>query len=566
MSKSISRRAAGHDLAAVLQNAFVYPVLLKMKIIFVLILIFIFNTSRYIRLTRSSMSAASLPRMPAVLAFVAALGPLVTGFGACTTDNPREAYRAPAAGRGASSGGSATGGTGGTTSTNGGSRGGSDSAEGARGGARNDANGANGGSSSRGSGDSSPPGAGGTKPVGVGGAGATAATSPGHSGEGADAGAAGSGQPPPEDDCAEPPVTDEPFTKRALRSAAADCARWHYCKFAGKAAVLDAAVRAHVAAPDGVTLAATQSAWRAAMATFSSVELFQFGPLASRADSAGRDGVHGEGIRDFIYSWPLNTRCRIEEQLASQRYEQGFADVLVSSRGLTALEYLLFYAGNDTACSSGSATATVFAALTPDALAERKLAYLRAVSSDVLANARRVVERWDPAGGNFRQTFIDASGYEDEQHALTILAWSLLYVEREVKDWKLGIPAGLSVNQPVNGPETPFAHQGTQAVAGNLQGFRRLFQGCGEAGEGLGFDDWLVAAGHAELATDILRALDAVEVAAARFPALEGASPAELESFYFTLKALTNFLKDDLFGAGSPLNLKLPMTVQGATD
>ena len=514
-----------------------------------------------------SAPRARTPPALASLALVASAVLLVTAFGACTTEDPREVYRAPGVTRGAGSGGSSTASTGGT-STRGGSLGGSDTAEGARGGSGGDAIPGAGGTGATAAGGTSTRGAGGavSNAGGTTGTAATGATPNAHSGEGGDTGAAGTGGPPSEDECGEPPVTNDPFTKRALRTAAADCARWHYCRFEAKAAALDAAVAVHVAAPAPTTLAAAESAWRAALASFSRVELFQFGPLASRADSAGRDGVHGEGIRDFIYSWPLNTRCRIEEQLASQRYQQGFSEVLVSSRGLTALEYLLFYGADDTACSAGTATASVFSSLTPEALASRKLDYLRAVSADVLANARRLVGRWDPAHGNFRQTFVDATGYDDEQQALTVLAWALLYVEREVKDWKLGIPAGFSVNQPVNGPEAVFAHAGSEAIAQNLQGFRRLFQGCGDAGEGLGFDDWLAAAGHSDLATDILHALDAAELAATRFPPLDGASPAELESFYFTVKALTNLLKSDLFGAGSPLNLKLPMTVQGDTD
>lgn len=514
-----------------------------------------------------SASRARTPLPTGSFVLATSVGLLVAALGACTTEDPREVYRTPNMARGAGSEGNSPRSTGGTA-TSGGSHGGSDTTAGARGGSAGDATPTTGGSRATGSGGTSSRGAGGaaSSAGGTTSSGATGATPNGHSGDAGDTGAAGSGSPPPEDGCGEPPVTSEPFTKRALRAAAADCARWHYCRFEAKAAALDATVAAHVAAPAPATLAAAQSAWRGAMASFSRVELFQFGPLASRADSAGRDGVHGEGIRDFIYAWPLNTRCRIEEQLASQRYEQGFADVLVSGRGLTALEYLLFYGADDTTCSPGTATASVFASLEPETLRARKLAYLRAVSSDVLANARRLIELWDPVRGNFRQTFIDAAGYDDEQQALTVLAWTLLYVEREVKDWKLGIPAGFSVNQPVNGPEAVFARAGTQAIIENFHGFRRLFQGCGDAGEGLGFDDWLVAAGHADLATDILHALDAAELAAAHFPALDAASPAELESFYFTTKALTNFLKSDLFGAGSPLNLKLPMTVQGDTD
>ena len=495
----------------------------------------------------------------------------LASFGACTTDNPREVYRNASAARPPASGGSSSSvGRGGSSNGPSGSgdgsrdptgspRGGSDGASSSRGGTSSPGTGATPGSEETGGSSAAPLGGGN-------GSGASGGAVLGSAGEGGDLGAAGADNSPPDDGCGDPPVSTEPFSKRALRTAAGQCALWHYCRFAARASALDAAVSAHVTTPSIAALEHARAAWRDAFRIWSTVELFQFGPLASSADSAGRDGVHGEGIRDLVYAWPLDTRCRVEEQLASQAYKNGFGSVLVSSRGLTALEVLLFYEGNDTACNPGTATANVFASLARDELAARKLAYLGAVSSDVLANAYRLVERWNPAGGNFLATFVDAAGYEDEQQALTVLGWALLYVEREVKDWKLGIPAGFTLSQPVNGPEAVFARDGTEAIVENLRGFRRLFQGCGPAGEGLGFDDWLTAAGHGELGTDILRALDAAEAAAQRFPPLDAATPAELESFYFTVKALTNLLKSDLFGAGSPLNLKLPMTVQGDTD
>jgi len=521
------------------------------------------------RSPRSARDPSSLRTPGAALTCAAVV--TLTSFGGCTTDNPREVYRSASAVRPPASGGasSTVGRGGGTDGTNGASAGNGEPTGSTRGGS-NGTSSSHGGTSSPSSGGG--PNRGGSDASGhaaKGGntaAGAAGGAIPGSAGEGGELGVAGEGNPPPDDGCGDPPISTEPFSKRALRSAAAECAMWHYCRFAARASTLDTRVSIHVAAPSAETLELARTAWRDAMSTWSTVELFQFGPLASSADSAGRDGVHGEGIRDLVYSWPLDTRCRVEEQLASQAYKQGFGGVLVSSRGLTALEYLLFYEGNDTACNPGSATANVFGSLETGELAARKLAYLGAVSRDVLENARHLVDRWAPAGGDFFETFVAAQGYEDEQQALTILGWALLYVEREVKDWKLGIPAGFTLSQPVNGPEAVFAHAGTDAIVENLRGFRRLFQGCGPAGEGLGFDDWLTAAGHGELGADILRALDAAEAAAESFPPLDAATPAELESFYFTVKALTNLLKSDLFGAGSPLNLKLPMTVQGDTD
>jgi predicted lipoprotein len=405
---------------------------------------------------------------------------------------------------------------------------------------------------------------------GSGGSGAASAASGGTGGSDGpdpDGGAGGEPVTVPEDDCGPPPVTTEPFTRERLRAAASDCAVHHYCRFGAAAAALEGRVAAHAASPSAASLEAARVAWRRAMALWSRVELFQFGPVASRAQSAGKDAYQGLGIRERVYSWPLTARCRVEDQLASQAYRtQGFGNVLVSSKGLFGLEYLLFYEGSDTACLPVTTTARTWATLTADELASRKRAYATAVAQNVSVETNGLLLLWRPDGGNFRRTFVSASGYPSEQEALNVLAWALVYVEREVKDWKLGIPAGYTLMHPVSGPEAPFSGVSTELLRENLHGFRSLFEGCGEHGEGLGFDDWLVEAGHAELAIEILAALGGAQAAADGAPPLERATPAELEALYRAVKALTDLLKSDLFGPGSPLNLKLPEGVASDTD
>jgi predicted lipoprotein len=495
-------------------------------------------------------------------------------FGACTTEDPREYFRTatpnplPGSGGGSATAGRSAGGRAGSAGSSGKSgagapaSGGSSGSEGPSnlgGEAGEDAHGPNPGSGGHAGTTSSA----GTQSAGSPGAGGTS----GASGASGSSAASGSGGGPPSDACGERPVASEAFTKQALRAAASDCAIWHYCKFEAEAARVEQATAAHVAAPTPETLELARTSWRQAMAAWSAVELFQFGPLASAAESEGKDSVHGLGLREFIYSWPRFTRCRVEEQVASEKYAtQGFANVPIASRGLYALEYLLFYEGSDTACASGSSTVNTWATLDSTTLTEHKHRYLTALTGDVLATTRQLIELWSPSGGNFRETFVNAGGYDDEQHALTILAWSLVYIEREVKDWKLGVPLGVTISHPVNGPEAPFSHDSTANIRGNLRGFRALFQGCGAAGEGLGFDDWLAEAGHAELGADIIHAIDAAEAFASTFPPLELATSEELETFYRTIKVLSDYLKSDLFGSGSPLNLKLPMGVAGDTD
>jgi uncharacterized protein len=497
----------------------------------------------------------------------ASLAMLLGVFGACTTEDPREHFRGAAQGRPIGSGSAP--GHGGTGSIGAGSRAGSSGS--ATGGKGSSTGGGGGGGATASGGDSGEVGVGSNDGFG-GEAGEPPTTSgtggvgSGGSATGGSGASAGSGAGPV-DSCGERPVSSEPFSKRALRAAAADCAVWHYCKFEAKAVRLEASAATLAAEPTPERLETARSDWRDAMAAWSAIELFQFGPLASRATSEGKDFVHGQGLREFVYSWPRFTRCRVEEQVASEKYAtQGFANVPITSRGLFGLEYLLFYPGSDSACAATSSTATTFASLDGAELTARKHRYMTAITGDVLATTRTLLSLWSPSGGNFRETFVNATGYADEQQALTILAWSLVYLEREVKDWKLGVPLGVTASHPVASPEAPFAQAGTANILGNLRGFRALFQGCGAGGEGLGFDDWLSEAGHVELGQDIVRALDAAELFTSTFPPLDAAAPSDLENFYSTIKVLTDYLKSDLFGAGSPLNLDLPDGVAGDTD
>jgi predicted lipoprotein len=345
---------------------------------------------------------------------------------------------------------------------------------------------------------------------------------------------------------------------------------WHYCEFDAAAASLTRAVEAHVAAAGDAMLEPARAAWREAMLVWARAELFQFGPAGSRA----HDPYYGASFRDRIYAWPSVSRCRVEEQLVSQSYRDDFNGVLVSSKGLFALEYLLFYPGSDTACAASSATRAAWDALSPTELDQRKRDYALALARNVSSLVSELRAAWDPSAGNFRQTFIDAVGYDkpgsdSDQEALNIVAWSLVYGEKEVKDYKIGPFTGKMLPPaPVDGFEAPFAGLSQEIVVANLEGLRSAYQGCGPQGEGIGFDDWLVAANHAELALSLDTTLAAAIGATRAFPSFEAASQAELASLYDTgVKPFTDLLKNELLaGNGSVLNLSLPASAAADND
>lgn len=427
-----------------------------------------------------------------------------------------------------------------------------------------------GGRASAGATNASTAGTTGTAPGNEAGSGVTTGAGGGESGEGGAFSEAGSGNEPnmPVDVCGDAPISNAPFTKKALREAAADCATWHYCRFESAATALEAALNDYATTPDTLALDEARLAFARAMDLWSEIELFQFGPLASSAEAAGKDGKQGKGIRELIYAWPTTVRLRVEEQVVNRNYLTSWDSdvVLTSARGLFAIDYLLSYDGTDTQCQPTSVCGKNWAKHDDAGIAALKRDYAAGVGQDILLRIGELTKLWAPEGGNFRPLFVDATGYDDENQAMTTLAWALLYVEREVKDWKLGTPAGYTLNSPATLPEAPYSRRATDNIVHNLRGFGALYQGCGPGGEGLGFDDWLSEAGHAELAQDISQAWREAQSAADAFPVFDTATPGELEALYRAVKRLTDMLKNDLFGSGSPLGLTLPKGIEGDTD
>ncbi len=361
-------------------------------------------------------------------------------------------------------------------------------------------------------------------------------------------------------ECGPMPGVAAPFTKPALLGAARDCAAWHACTFVNAATALRKSVHDQAASPGDEKLAAARASWATAMNEWSKMEGLLFGPVTSKV----LDPYHGRGLRSFIHPWPQTSRCEVEKQIATKSWQEGIGTVLPGGRGLFALEYVLYYPGSDTTCLPASPAGQAWTALAPADLLKAKNDYAVAVADNVLALALELRNVWLPEGENFKAKLTNFEGYGSEQEALNVVAWAMFYVEEEVKDLKLASNAGVVTTDPT--PETPFALVEIENIRTNVRAFRSIFQGCSADGTGVGFDDWLVAAGHQQLANDILAALGQLQAAADAFPSFGQASQEQFRQLYDTLRVLTNLLKTSLFGSASPLNLKLPATAPSDTD
>ncbi len=372
-----------------------------------------------------------------------------------------------------------------------------------------------------------------------------------------------------------PPISEEgdrATSRAALAAAAGECILGETRQFNERAQALDAAVQAWGASPDATTLATARAAFDDAMNVWQRLEVMQVGPLARKTSPGGGD------LRDHVYSWPLTSRCAVEEQIVSQSYAApDFGTQVLTRRGLDALEYLLFHEGETTACPSTSKIVAqgTWAALTPSERAERKRAYAAAVTTDLRGRAETIVTAWAPEGGDFLATMKSAGPgnavFPTTQSALNALSDAIFYLEAEVKDMKLAKPLGLRECELDTCPEfleSRHARKSALWMRANLEGAQKLLLGCGEENAGTGFDDLLEAYGAGELAGR-LRAEPAKVHAALEALGNEDFAPAlatdkaKVRAVYDALKGLTDLLKVDMIGV---LDLELPQTIEGDND
>ncbi len=378
--------------------------------------------------------------------------------------------------------------------------------------------------------------------------------------------------------CKEPkPPTQPPdevggLSRKELLGAFGQCALTSAQEFQTRAGALDAAVKAWAAQPDAATRDAARAAFPEAMLAWQINEVLGFGPAAPTSVAGGQD------IGDQIYSWPLVSRCAIEEEIVAKGYEtQDFGSLLVNRRGLGALEYLLFHDGKDTACGSSSPIVTTgsWAALSDAERAERKQQYAVKASADLASRATALSDAWDPAKGNFVATLESAGTgnktYPSTQTALNNVSDAAFYVEGVVKDAKLAPPLGLRDCDSDTCPElleSRISGLSKENIRANLVGFRRLSEGCAADFSGLGFDDLLAAMDAGEMNERMTSriaaansALDAIEE-----PDLEQAlaqDPASVRALYDAVKGITDILKTEMV---SVLDLELPQSLEGDND
>jgi predicted lipoprotein len=364
----------------------------------------------------------------------------------------------------------------------------------------------------------------------------------------------------------------EPTPSTELLRDAASCVTTHVSDVSSAVARLQTAVDAVAADPSVTNLDAARTAWLEVQSTWQVLEFMQVGPLATASNTGGQD------LRDEIYSWPLSSRCFVEQTIVNGNFD---VDTLrrgaVNSRGLDAIEYLLFYEGTENGCPSTNVinSSGSWAALDPTERTSRRLTYAANAMALVSERTAELVTAWGNESGGFAQTLATAgaagSPYPRDVAAINDLSNALFYMEKQLRDAKVGRPLGIwecTLADCTILVEAPYARMGLEHIRRNLRGASFLIRGCGEAGAGTGFEELLVSVGASDLATRLVTALDAAIAAADAvegddLAAAIGADRAGVTTLHDRLKDLTDLLKFEMVVV---LGLDLPPSVAGDND
>lgn len=289
----------------------------------------------------------------------------------------------------------------------------------------------------------------------------------------------------------------------------------------------------------------------------------------------GPAAMDNKTLRGLIYSWPLISPCELDKDTASRWGNPGGYSVeaeLVNARSLSAIEYLLYPPSSDHNCGQPPIGWTALGADLPKARCGLALELAR----DAAMHARDLATAWAQDGGNYVAVLSTAgesgSPFSSAHAAVNVVSDSMFYVDSMVKGMKLGESAGIVVNacQSVQEPcvrevELRYADRGTFAIRANLGALHAAFTGKTATTDGPGFDDFLIALGHKDVADRMTASLDGAIASANALPDsfLDALSTryAQVVDAHAATKAFTDDLKSQFL---TLLALEIPDDV--ATD
>lgn len=323
--------------------------------------------------------------------------------------------------------------------------------------------------------------------------------------------------------CSAPAVTapapsgEAPTAEKALAAIATGIIRPTYEALDAKAALLQAAIEAYVAAPSADTRKAAQDAWRAAREPWEKSESHLIGPVSDQE------------LDPKLDSWPVNV-TDLEKTLASRtEFDAAFiAGLPDEQKGFHAIEAQIF-------------------GETPAELTEARKSYLLALTADFKANTAALAAAWRP-GAEFAEGYAapgPGKAFTSTGAAIEETLNAMGEICEEVASSKIAVP--MDAQDPAL-EESHFSDNSLVDFGNNIAGVRAVYEGTGASSLSA-----LVAAKDPAANAKFLAALTAAEASLKAVPVSFGAAvtgdAGPLEKAQAAILELNRVLKKDVFQA-----------------
>lgn len=291
---------------------------------------------------------------------------------------------------------------------------------------------------------------------------------------------------------------------------------------------LQQAINTFTSEQNASNLKAAQDAWDRTYKNWMRVNTFNFGP-------GGTAGLR-RTLAEEVGVWPVDVE-EVEAKIA--REHPDFEDSRRNTRGLLAVEYLLFGEGTDEEVLNNFDAA--------------RAEYLQKTADKLLAQITDFDTAWQ---GDFAAEFIANDG-TSVKSSTTLMYNEFTRSFESIKDLKLGIPLGVIAGQTEAQPEQAearFSENSLDYLLLHYEAIVDLWYGrTAEGADGVGWQEYVLSAeGGKDLVEATLAQFDKVQSIIDRLPvnqslqelAVQGnPTAAELQN---ELQNLTRFLKSDL--------------------
>lgn len=244
-----------------------------------------------------------------------------------------------------------------------------------------------------------------------------------------------------------------------------------------------------VSAPTDVNLENLQTAWKTAFIDWQTAGAFNFGPAEENTFKS---------ILEDINTFP------VDESLIEQYITDGdnsLNNFDRDTRGFSAIDYLLY--AND--------QSSTLASFQDDS---DRLDYLSAVIDDIYTRIETAKNGWT---NGYRDSFVGNTS-TSAGSSISIYYNQFLRYYENIKQFKLGLPAGLQVGQSGTQPELLEARYeddlALDLIEAHLAITEDIWYGRGSDGtDGIGFDDWLTTLGETELLSNTQTSIEEINTA-----------------------------------------------------